>query len=378
MTRAARAHVLHAVALASASLAPVPHSWGQDEEAPGRPAIWSTAEGLPAGEIRDFAQTPDGAIWVATTAGIARWQDGNITTLKLPDALSRARQVVSLTVDEKGGLWMAPSSGDPVCWLEGRASECLPEGHRITKDVRIVDLQTDKAGRIWLATDDLVYLFADGQLSWLASFPEAEIGAVRALHAGTDGRLWIAGARGLFYRASEGDVRRFPIPGEPAPDMVALASGTGGTLWAVGKRVIVHVQGDSGRITRHEDGLPHGEIVRPLQQSGTDTLWLATANGLLRRSGAGAWQVLTSATHGLPSDDLTALFEDREGSLWVGTRQGSIARLALRPAESEQPAAARSRWLIYGGFAIALALLTLMLRTWWRRRTGGAATRPPR
>jgi signal transduction histidine kinase/CheY-like chemotaxis protein len=56
------------------------------------------------------------------------------------------------------------------------------------------------------------------------------------------------------------------------------------------------------------------------------TLWVATANAGLARVRDGR-TVLISRREGLGSDAVHAVYEDREGNLWVGTRDGGLNRL---------------------------------------------------
>ena len=323
---------------------------------------WGVAQGLPGPSVRDFAQTPDGQIWVATDKGVARFDGRQLVPLAEQAGFERARETVTLAADAHGSLWMAPAQGEPICLRPGKGlQDCLPEGHQITAKVRIVDMDADGSGRVWLATDDLVYLFADGQLSWLTSVPTDSIGVVRGLHLDGEGRLWIAGSRGLFLRGSNsGDVQAYAIPGESAPDILALAGGPGGTVWASGAGFLFRVAKDGDRVLRAADGLPRAAITGIVEDR-EGAVWLASSEGLFRWQPGQErpWRHITQASGGLPANDLAALFADKDGALWIGTRAAGIARLTPArtslPADAPDAPPASRRWLF------ALAALVLLL-----------------
>ncbi|HZD53010.1 MAG TPA: response regulator, partial [Woeseiaceae bacterium] len=80
----------------------------------------------------------------------------------------------------------------------------------------------------------------------------------------------------------------------------------------------------SGELTEHTTAAPRGAAISAMLRDRHDNLWLATEAGLARlndrQPGAGA------ATF-MPGDDLRALFEDPEGSLWIGTYGSGLERL---------------------------------------------------
>ncbi len=64
--------------------------------------------------------------------------------------------------------------------------------------------------------------------------------------------------------------------------------------------------------------------------AGSDTVWCATGEaGLLRyHRGSGTFSALTREPGGLASNHLTALAFDRSGTLWIGTADAGVSRLA--------------------------------------------------
>src|SRR5205814_2057391 len=61
-------------------------------------------------------------------------------------------------------------------------------------------------------------------------------------------------------------------------------------------------------------------------------LWIGAYGGLVRYR-QGIFATFTTKD-GLPDDDVTALFEDREGTLWVGTRSGGVAQFTDRTVDT--------------------------------------------
>jgi ligand-binding sensor domain-containing protein/signal transduction histidine kinase len=68
------------------------------------------------------------------------------------------------------------------------------------------------------------------------------------------------------------------------------------------------------------------EAVSAVYQDRKGVLWVGTKKGLWRKEG-GDWKVLTSGD-GLSSDDVRAIADDAGGNLWIGTENGGLDRLS--------------------------------------------------
>jgi ligand-binding sensor domain-containing protein len=112
----------------------------------------TSADGLPGETVNDLVFDPSGALWLATSNGVAIAQHGKIVrTFGLPDGLLEAR-VFALHRDREGAIWIGYSSRTGVSvWRGDRfehygAKEGLPRGG-------VTEFLEDKRGRLWIATD---------------------------------------------------------------------------------------------------------------------------------------------------------------------------------------------------------------------------------
>ncbi|HEY3052757.1 MAG TPA: EAL domain-containing protein [Thermoanaerobaculia bacterium] len=101
---------------------------------------------------------------------------------------------------------------------------------------------------------------------------------------------------------------------------LALLAARDGSLYAATHGGLVHVEGDSIRSYTVTDGLPSNDVVA-LYQSSDGTIWIGTQRGLARRQSNGRIVTVASADQ-LPHSTVTTITEDWSGQLWIGTRQG--------------------------------------------------------
>ena len=74
--------------------------------------VWNTSTGLPQDTVRQFLQTRDGYLWMATDGGVVRFDGFDFVTFdRRNTAMMHSDVVNGLFEDRVGALWIATSSG---------------------------------------------------------------------------------------------------------------------------------------------------------------------------------------------------------------------------------------------------------------------------
>ncbi|MCZ6767527.1 MAG: hypothetical protein O7D32_11425, partial [bacterium] len=292
---------------------------------------WTTKDGLPSNSVSDIVQTRDGYLWLATFGGLARF-DGvrfEIFDLSNTDALPSNR-ILSLLEDRSGNLWIGTQGGGVVRLRDGVFTSC--SGEENAPSGSVWSIIEDREGVIWFGARNLVR-YRDGRFE---SFGPDEwmtrVKQVWSLHVDREQSLWVATDNGLG-RFRDGQWRVFRVADGLSQNGVHfLHEDSRGLLWA-----------STATRLNYWDG---GKFVEPLAQ-GEQPGWIfvttvdSDGNDLV---GSGKGLFLQRAVRESGDDssvrihfersiersvteNVRALLEDREGNLWVGTDGLGLLRL---------------------------------------------------
>ncbi|MEJ6005946.1 diguanylate cyclase [Paucibacter sp. AS339] len=247
-----------------------------------------------------------------------------------------------------GQAWAKPAdppiSQDSLRGLAEPRFESVGAGI-IPRDV-VASLAQDRAGFIWIGTGDgLVrhdaYHFRPQERA--SARPAARnLGWLRAILPGRDGRLWIGSETDglLVYDPLTEQVshlnpeRRSPDRAGPPPAPLAtvraLAEDRDGAIW-VGTlgAGLDRFNPTNGEFQHHRHAKQAGSLdddrVQALLADSQGTLWVGTWSGLSRRiKGSDRFEPVLSE---LAGQTVQAIFEASDGRIWVGTQQGKLAVL---------------------------------------------------
>jgi diguanylate cyclase (GGDEF)-like protein len=281
---------------------------------------WSTREGLPQSSVEAILQTRDGYLWLGTQEGLARFDGVRFVVLDKSNTKAlRANRVLSLCEDRKGDLWIGTEGGGLTRMRQGgfatwREADGLPND-------RVSALAEDSSGVLWVGTDrGLARASGDG-------FVAAGLAGlyVQSLIAAKDGTVWVGLRDGTVWPVRHEQLGEpLLLPGSGGVD--ALWADDDGTLWAGRRNTLVRVSPGSVRTYTGKEGLP-GRSVFDIHRDRDGSLWVGTENGGLARLRGDRFEVLTTRD-GLSNNMVQRILEDREGNLWVGTQDGGLNRLA--------------------------------------------------
>lgn len=169
----------------------------------GRVMVMTEADGLPGVEVR--ALQPQGeAMWVGTTAGLARVADDRISVFRSESSDLPSDSIRALTLDPWGDLLVAAGSG-LVIWQEAVGDfHSLLESHG---ESPITSIAVADDGEIWVATarDGVYSLLYQGEaahwhhLTGQDGIPSNGYGP-HAVFVDGDGVVWLAGESGGIGR----------------------------------------------------------------------------------------------------------------------------------------------------------------------------------
>ena len=293
-------------------------------------ANWTIAQGLPSDDIWSFHRSHDGALYLGTGRGMAVQRPGEARFGKPAGGYEGAdHQIGSIATDRAGNVWSGTFSGALV-----RRDRLTGRGVNVAKLPLILRLFVDAGGRLWIATNNGLYVIRDPEHS---STPQPVAGlrellreqrddiGVSAICQTGDGALWFLANRGLLRLAGE----RWSAPKLPAS--VGMLSCDAGNLWLADAQepIVWYGPADDTADAPTLQQLPlartpmAGRSVMSMHVDRRHWLWIGSDDGVAVWNGK-AWRVLNQQS-GLIWNDSNqyAIFEDTDGSMWIGTSSGA-------------------------------------------------------
>jgi ligand-binding sensor domain-containing protein/signal transduction histidine kinase len=359
---------------------------------------FTTRDGLPGNSITALAEDAAGRLWIGTEAGLMLWQNGKALPLNAAD-IFKGRRVTALFKDRQDQIWVGVKGigvfqfvNDNFVPLVGDAME------ELLKDSHC--LLIDKIGRMWIGAGEDSVLFRDGDRWHRYRIPRNQAKShVNMLAEELDGTVWVGSAGGGLLQFKDGKPVAIPAGSGLAGNLIeTLLTDREGRLW-VGtdmglnclRRKILFALGQSEGlgfgaaqglaevapgvvwVGKPNDGLyrwdgksfsrlsaaglsPHDSQITVLLVTRDGFCWVATTNSLLLYKDPIAAADEVKAVK-LAPPNIVSVAEDRQGALWVGTRDGKIRQLHennwLEPANFPQtnaitaivPAADGSIWI---------------------------------
>jgi signal transduction histidine kinase/streptogramin lyase len=290
----------------------------------GRWRVYTTADGLPADDVRRILFARDGAAWFATGRGAARFDGRQFRTLSRLDGLVDD-SVFALCQTADDAIWLGGATG--VSRLRRGQLQTYTSADGLTGgEVFHIEAGTD--GRVWFRTREGLSVL-DGDrfhtVPGVSRFPSVMNIKAKPLAVGTDGTVWVVTKeRGELSRWDGAQMRPVATTIIHTNDWIdALHLDRQGRLWfQIGDRGLGRIEGD------------HAELVvdaRRVQSNGfwatsfleqeDGSYWFGTeGNGILRSHGRS--HLRFGAPHPLPSETVADIKESPDGAVWVASLGG--------------------------------------------------------
>ncbi len=286
---------------------------------------WQRADGLPANEITDLAQDHQGYLWVATPAGLVRF-DGSrfLGFAQAPGGHLVAQGLAALAADPaEEVVWAAPLSGGLVRYREGRFEEQVLPGRPAGQRIARLHIAADRA--LWIALEGGEVMRLQGESAENFGVNDGlTLRRSAILASDGQGRMWVASDTHLF-RYEAGRLHPWALPG--VNDDLRLASTRQDGPWVLGRGWLHKVVADALPLKIKVNSGFNARSVQALIEDSSGAIWTGSRARGLRRLTLPDEE--SSLVIGDP-EEITALLEDRAGNIWVGSNGGGLLR--VRPA----------------------------------------------
>jgi len=274
---------------------------------------WGPDQGFPRGSVYAITQGVDGYLWIGTEAGLIRF-DGSTFRL-MQDASGPSRSVLGLMGDRDGSLWLRLFGPTLLRYRGGVFEDAMAALGMPYSNLTTMSRANDDVmllGRL----EPGVVVHRDGKFELLAGATPLARSPVLALAQTINGDIWMGTRDAGLFRFSAGRVSAVS-EGLPDTKINCLLSEPNGNLW---------VGTDAGLARWNGSALvsvaPSAKRFQALTiaRDRDSNIWVGTDREGLLRIPANA-PSNASRVEGF-TDAVTAIFEDREGNLWIGSANG--------------------------------------------------------
>ncbi len=290
-------------------------------------------------EVQQIYQDRAGFIWFATRNGLCRYDGYELKVIKsnlyTPGILS-SNDILAIEEDLQQRLWIGSSYGlNMLDTKTGKVEKNFTE----LNNQRIQSILATKDSTIWVGTGSGLYKTdKNGRKQDAAEhFKRIRQMDVKSLIEGVDNQIWIGTwGNGLYrYVVSSDSLIAYPVF-NPLNSAYHLFQDSRKQIWIgtwgyglyrlcnpydmknVYFEKYVHEEGNS-------NSLIHNLIYSISEDETTKTLWIGTLDGLSCFDGKNFVNYArNSLSGGLPYNEITTIFKDRAGTIWLGFLGGGV------------------------------------------------------
>ncbi len=282
---------------------------------------WQPAGGLPLAElnINSLLVTRDGTLWIGTFGGLESWNGAKLTSY--PEI---TQFVSSLFEDHEGTVWVGTleQPGGRLCAIRDGSVHC--DRHNSAFGRAIWGFYEDNSGNLWGAAQSGLWRLGPGPPRLCPASTEL-IGLSRT----DDGRLLIAVHGAGLMQFSGDKLEPYPVRGasnsprllqDREVDSNRILRDRDGGLWIGAiERGLIHIHNGRTDVFTKADGLA-GDVILAMYEDREGNIWVSSTGGLDRFRELPVSTV--SVKQGLSSDATQSVLAATDGSIWIGAHDG--------------------------------------------------------
>jgi signal transduction histidine kinase/ligand-binding sensor domain-containing protein len=282
---------------------------------------WDHASGFSGGHVYSMTQTADGYLWFGTSNGLIRYDGLNFEFIRKANSNDLSFGFVpDVLVDASDQLWASDDFTRLFRYEGGLLKGPVPDNGRHAYAVSAVN-KTFDGWLLFVSELQGVVEYKHGQRQVLLE-ARAVPGPPTAVTQTADGTIWIGTAeRGLFqFRPEKGETSLLQVPSLKNKRINCLLPLADATL-LVGTKQGLFISHGNNSFSEVSPTPGHGEILA-LASGFRGRIWIGTEGHVFKVDqnnfdARGKIPLLEQLTvNGKRA--VTALFEDRDGNLWIG------------------------------------------------------------
>lgn len=272
------------------------------------------------GALWNFVSDAKGDLWMRAgfDRGLVRWTGEKLEMVRTPDGPTN---IFHICAAAEGGLWIAAGNG-LWSWRDGQA--------RKEAEGRTPELIATSQGRLWGVVDEVQLVVLD-QGRWS---PVTDFGGERCstLWTAANGDVWIgAGSRNRAFRWRNGRLVEInSAQGLEGNRTICFAEDREGNVWAgMNNAGLYRFREKRVRVYNRDDGF-QGLYISSVTEDAGGTVLANVMGWTMHRFESNRFAPLQFDGSCGPFENPTALVPAGAGGVWAGTYDGALARVVDR------------------------------------------------